>query len=88
MFRIVLALSAAALLSACASNGDSDKGSSQYRIVNDEGEVTHVCRNERKIGSNIGRRTCTNVQDADKEREAAQAELERARRGPINTGNN
>ncbi|MGX5914663.1 hypothetical protein ACR0ST_08045 [Aliidiomarina sp. Khilg15.8] len=88
MLKAIFAMSAAVLLSACASSGDSGEKSSQYRIVNDEGEVTHVCRNERTIGSNIGRRTCTDVRDAEKDREMSQAELERARRGPLNTGNN
>jgi hypothetical protein len=88
MFKVLLAISAASLLSACASMSETDERGGEYRIVNEEGEVTHVCRNERTIGSNIGRRTCTNVQDAEKEREMSQAELERARRGPLNQGNN
>lgn len=88
MFKVLLTMSAAALISGCASMSDSDERSQEYRIVNDDGEVTHVCRNERSIGSNIGRRTCTSVRDVEKDREASQAELERARRGPLNTGNN
>ncbi|MBV2128122.1 hypothetical protein [Arsukibacterium indicum] len=79
----LVALSLASLLIVgCASTSDvSDNRASrnfEFEVVDENDKVTHICRNERATGSNIGRRNCRTVEQVEADRAQARTELERA----------
>lgn len=70
------------LAAGCASTTETaDNRASrnfEFEVVDDNDKVTHICRNERATGSNIGRRTCRTTDQIESDRAEARAELERA----------
>tara|TARA_B100001059_G_scaffold107942_1_gene107723 strand:+ start:111964 stop:112248 length:285 start_codon:yes stop_codon:yes gene_type:complete len=70
------------LLAGCASTTDvSDNRASrnfEFEVVDENDKVTHICRNERATGSNIGRRNCRTIEQVEADRAQARMELERA----------
>ncbi|WP_214000253.1 hypothetical protein [Arsukibacterium sp.] len=75
---------AGVLAAGCSSTGTTDTADSrasrnyEFEVVDDNDKVTHICRNERATGSNIGRRNCRTVEQIESDRAEARAELERA----------
>lgn len=71
---------AAGCASTSATNAADSRASRNYEfeVVDDKDKVTHICRNERATGSNIGRRNCRSVEQIESDRAEARAELERA----------
>jgi hypothetical protein len=70
------------LAAGCASTTDTaDNRASrnfEFEVVDDNDKVTHICRNERATGSNIGRRNCRTVEQVEADRAQSRMELERA----------
>ncbi|SNY55296.1 hypothetical protein SAMN06297280_2833 [Arsukibacterium tuosuense] len=68
----------------CASTSTTDTADNrasrnfEFEVVDDNDKVTHICRNERATGSNIGRRTCRTTEQIESDRAEARLELERA----------
>lgn len=83
MYKIALAAAAALLLAGCQSTTEEDMGSGYVRVVNDEGVVTHICRNEQTVGTNFKKRVCRTPAQMKEEQEVAQRELQRNQRGPL-----
>jgi len=88
--KIILVGVAALFVAGCASTTTEQRVSStETHIVDKEtGEVKYICRMEKPVGSNIGRRNCFSVAERERQREQAQDDMEAIRRGPLNTGGN
>ncbi|KKO47387.1 hypothetical protein WG68_01820 [Arsukibacterium ikkense] len=85
MKLILLAIGLTSLmLVGCASTDTSAAAENRasrnfdFEVVDDNNQVTHVCRTERSTGSNIGRRNCRTVEQVEADRAQARADLERA----------
>ncbi|RUO32572.1 hypothetical protein [Aliidiomarina soli] len=77
--KITLLFAASALvLAGCAGGADR---SSEQQVLNEEGEVVQICRIEKPTGSHIGRRVCRSPEEMEANREAAEGEIDRQRRG-------
>jgi cytochrome c556 len=72
----------ALMMSGCASTDEnrSARQSTSQTIVNEKGEVTHVCHNEKSTGSRVGNRVCRSVEQTARDRDAARAEAARMQR--------
>ncbi|WP_333608341.1 hypothetical protein [Arsukibacterium sp.] len=85
---IITAATVALLITGCASTDNSQSVAGNQNVVDDKGQVTHVCRTENSTGSRIGKRTCRSVEQDSKARAEAQEELLRMQRsgmtGPTN----
>lgn len=73
-------------LAACNSTGKESNTSANY-IVNEEGEITHICRNETKVGTNFKQRVCRTVAEMDEMGEKARQDVERAQRSQMDSRN-
>lgn len=85
--NVIAGLGAVGFMAACASTGGNDEAR-EYRVVNENDEVTHICRNERAVGSHFPQRVCRDVRNADTDRDRSQDDLDRMRRGALSGENN
>lgn len=76
----------AVTLAACNSTGDKSQTGANH-IVNEDGEITHVCRKEKKVGTNFSERVCRSVEEMDQMSEAARQDVERAQRSSMDSRN-
>ncbi|HET8815832.1 MAG TPA: hypothetical protein VFM61_00120 [Pseudidiomarina sp.] len=83
MYKIALAAVAAILLAGCQTTSEEDSGSGYVRLVNDEGEVTHICRNEQTVGTNFKKRVCRTPEQMRLEEEAARRNMEDVQRARV-----
>ena len=85
---LIGATTLALLVSGCASTDKSLDTAGGQRIVNEAGEVTHICHTQRSTSSRIGQRTCRSVEQDSEARAQAQEEARRMQRsgttGPTN----
>ncbi|MDX1706339.1 hypothetical protein [Pseudidiomarina sp.] len=88
MKQLLIAACGALLIAGCSSTSEEDIGSGYTRIVNDQGEVTHVCRSEQEVGTNFKKRTCRSIADIERDREKGQDFIDAYQRsgmtGPTN----
>ena len=84
--KIVAAGFVCLFVAACAGTDANDRAARnfEFEVVDDNDTVTHLCRTERPVGSNIGRRHCRTMEQVKADREEARTELERAQ-GPMVT---
>lgn len=75
----------ALMVAGCASTDEnrSARKSTGQTIVNENGEVTHICHTEKPTGSRIGERVCRTVEQIERDREAARAEAARMQRSSM-----
>ncbi|KFZ31110.1 hypothetical protein IDSA_06430 [Pseudidiomarina salinarum] len=89
MKQLLLAACGALLIAGCANTSEEDIGSGYTRIVNDEGEVTHICSNEHVVGTNFKKRICRSTADIENDREDGRGFVEAYQRSGMTgpTGN-
>lgn len=89
MKQLLLAACGALLIAGCANTTEEDIGSGYTRIVNDKGEVTHVCRSEQVVGTNFKKRMCRSIADMERDREDGQDFIDAYQRSDMTgpTGN-
>lgn len=46
------------LLAGCQSRSEEEMGNGYVRVVNEDGVVTHICRNEQAVGTTFKKRVC------------------------------
>ncbi|CUA88261.1 MULTISPECIES: hypothetical protein [Pseudidiomarina] len=84
--KLVVGGALALLLAACNSTGSGSTTSANY-ILNEEGEITHICRNETKVGTNFKERVCRTVAEMEEMGEKARQDVERAQRSHMDSRN-
>lgn len=64
------------MVSGCASTNENSsvRKSTGQTLVNEKGEVTHLCHIEKPTGSRIGERVCRTLEQIELERAAAREE--------------
>lgn len=88
MKNVITGFGVVLFMAACASTGGDNEEAREYHLVNEDDEVTHICRNERAVGSNFPQRVCRDVRNSDTDRDRNQDDLERMRRGALSGENN
>ena len=76
----------AVTLAACNSTGERAESGANH-IVNDDGEITHICRKEKKVGTNFSERVCRTVAEMEQMGEDARQDVERAQRSMMDSRN-
>lgn len=71
-------------LAACNSTTEGSR-TSAHHIVNEQGEITHICRNEKKVGTNFSERVCRTLAEIEADGEAARQDVERAQRSQMDS---
>lgn len=82
-FKLIAICLASVVATGCASTttdaADSRASRNfEFEVVDENDQVTHVCRTERATGSNLGRRNCRSIEQVEADRAQARLELERA----------
>lgn len=83
--KLVVGGAFALVLAACNTTGNNTT-SANY-ILNEEGEITHICRNETKVGTNFKQRVCRTVAEMEEMGEQAREDIERAQRSHMDSRN-
>lgn len=80
---LIIAASGLLFITGCANTTSAERTARtmDIEVVDDEDKVTHVCRTERAVGTNIGRRTCRSREQITAEQEEAQREIGHLIRG-------